>query len=189
MRGTCKGKDDKHHLAQLRAGQVRVSKVLVLSQRRDRILLSHGSPRLPTRQKTCPGNPSFLSLKCWTDPERWQDATVSGPWLRFCHFCWILGEREFLKTTVSCALRRCHRRSLTHTQKEIGRGDCPVTLTGQGVVCGQEWPVEEKIHRPGSQETWVHAPALCLLCCAALDCSIPPSPLPVYPTNEEARSH
>ena len=35
--------------------------------------------------------------------------------------------------------------------------------------------MEEKIHRPGSQEAWVHASALCLSCCAALDCSIPPS--------------
>lgn len=66
----------------------------MLSQRRDRILLSHWLPRLPTQQNEGPGNPSFLFSKRWTDPERWKEAIATGPWPWFCHSQLNLGRRR-----------------------------------------------------------------------------------------------
>lgn len=111
----------------------------MLSQRRDRILLSHWLPRLPTQQNEGPGNPSFLSSKRWTDPERWKEAIATAPWPWFWPFpaeSWEKagGGGELLKTTVSSALRRCHVEPLVHTQNE--KFDPGPVLTG--VIHGWE---------------------------------------------------
>lgn len=83
--------------------------------KRDRIPLSHWWPRPPTQQDACPGNPSSLCLKCWTDPGRWEEATTTWPWPWCCCPLLTLGRMGFLKAPVPGALRRCHRRSLANT--------------------------------------------------------------------------